>query len=243
MIPLGDITTVNGYELPPVSGRKRRGHAVSFRTDQFHAHTNRTNRQGKLKKPPSPEERQPCDKSDFITGEGALTMKKRNGETVESMIRKAVEAGRLSAERSPKDAYRATERRLYALPDIRAKLADDRETLADVKKYGVKNKSHSVTRFMKSGVRLTPEEALAAVVMDLEAGIAAGEHEIQVMERALASIADDEYSATVTGKYIDRLTDEEIAERIPCDPTTVWRNRKRLVQRLSVRLYGVEAVK
>ena len=170
-------------------------------------------------------------------------MKKGNQNDIDSIIRKAVEAGRRSAERSVKDAFRATERRLYALPDIRAKLADDKEALEDVKKYGVKNKSRSITRFMKSGVRLTPEEALAAVVMDLEADIAADEHEIRVMERALASIADDEYYATVTGKYFDRLTDEAIAARIQCDNTTVWRNRKRLVQRISVRLYGVDAVK
>ena len=141
-------------------------------------------------------------------------MKKGNQNDIDSIIRKAVEAGRRSAERSVKDAFRATERRLYALLDIRAKLADDKEALEDVKKYGVKNKSRSITRFMKSGVRLTPEEALAAVVMDLEADIAADEHEIRVMERALASIADDEYYATVTGKYIDRLTDEEILDYV-----------------------------
>ena len=170
-------------------------------------------------------------------------MKKGNQTDIDSIIRKAVEAGRRSAERSVKDAFRATERRLYALPDIRAKLADDKEALADAKEYGVKSKSHSITRFMKSGVRLTPEEVLSAVIMNLEAEIAADEHEIHVMERALASIADDEYCLTVTGKYIDRLTDEQIAEQIVCDPTTVWRNRKRLVQRLSVRLYGVDAVR
>ena len=39
------------------------------------------------------------------------------------------------------------------------------------------------------------------------------------------------------------MNDEEIAEKIHCDPTTVWRNRKRLIQRLAVRLYGVDAVK
>lgn len=167
---------------------------------------------------------------------------KLDEKAIDGMIRKAVAAMKVASEHSTKDAYRATERRLYALPDIRAKLEDDREALEDVKKYGVKNKSRSITRFMKSSVRLTPEEALAAVIMDLEAAIAASEHEIDAMERALASIGNDEYRLTVTGKYIERLTDEEIAERIPCDPTTVWRNRKRLVQRLSVRLYGVDAV-
>ena len=170
-------------------------------------------------------------------------MKKKDDNDIEGIIWKAVEAMKVASEHSTKDAYRATERRLYALPDIRAKLADDREALEDVRKYGVRNRSRSVTRFIKSGVRLSPEEALAAVVMDLEASIAADEHEIQAMENALASIAADEYSIAVTGKYIDRLTDARIAEKIQCDASTVWRNRKRLVQRLSVRLYGAEAVR
>ena len=170
-------------------------------------------------------------------------MKKKNDSDIEGIIWKAVGAMKVASERSTKDAYRATERRLYALPDIRAKLKDDKESLAEVKEHGVRNRSHSVTRFLKSGVRLSPEEALAAVLMNLEAEIAADEHEIDVMERALASIADDEYYATVTGKYIDRLTDAQIAEAIQCDASTVWRNRKRLVQRLSVRLYGAEAVR
>ena len=170
-------------------------------------------------------------------------MKKKDGNDIEGIIWKAVEAMKVASERSVKDAYRATERRLYALPDIQAKLEDDRETLAEVKEHGVRGRSHSVTRFLKAGVRLSPEEALAAVVMDLEASIAASEHEISVMERALASIADDEYYATVTGKYIDRLSDAQIAEEIQCDASMVWRNRKRLVQRLSVRLYGAEAVR
>lgn len=170
-------------------------------------------------------------------------MKKKESNDIEGIIWKAVEAMKVASERSVKDAYRATERRLYALPDIRAKLADDKESLSDVKKYGVRNASRSVTRFLKSGVRLTPEEILSAVVMNLEAEIAADEHEVGVMERALESIADDDYYAAVTGKYIDRLTDAQIAEKIQCDASTVWRNRKRLVQRISVRLYGADAVR
>lgn len=163
-------------------------------------------------------------------------------KAIDGMIRRAVAAMKVASERSSKDAYRATERRLYALPDIRAKLEDDREALEEVKKYGVKNRSRSITRFMKSGVRLTPEEALAAVVMNMEAEIAADEHEIDTMERVLAAIADDSYYETVTGRYMDCLSDQEIAEKLQCDASTVWRNRKRLVQRLSVRLYGAAAV-
>lgn len=169
--------------------------------------------------------------------------KSKKENSMENIIYKAVEAGRISAERTARDAFKATERRLYAIPDLRAKLKDDEEELEDTRLYGLKERSHSITRFFKSGVRLTPEEILEAVVIDLEASIAATRHELKAMEKAMKSIEADPYYLTVAGRYIERLTDCEIAEKIPCDTVTVWRNRKRLVQRVAVRLYGVEAVK
>lgn len=167
----------------------------------------------------------------------------KSKDSVENIIKMAVEAGRISAERTARDAFKATERRLYALPTLRQKLEDNQERLEEIKTYGPRQRSRSITRFVKSGVRLTPEEIFAAVVMDMEATIAADEYEVEAMERALSTIADDEYYRTVTGRYIDNLPDEKVAEEIPCDTSTVWRNRKRLVQRLAVWLYGAEAVK
>lgn len=164
-------------------------------------------------------------------------------DELESGIRMAVEAGRMAAARTAKDAFKATERRLYAIPDLRAKQKDDEEELEDTRLYGLKERSHSITRFFKSSVRLTPEEILEAVVIDLEAAIAATRHELEALDKALSSIEGAPYYLTVAGKYIERMTDGEIAEKIPCDTVIVWRNRKRLVQRVAVRLYGVEVVK
>lgn len=166
-----------------------------------------------------------------------------NRKELEDIIKLAVEAGRISAERSAKDAYKATERRLYALPIIRRKLADDKERLEEIRQYGPRERSKSITRFTKSGVRLSPEEIFEAVVMDMEATIAADQYEIDAMDKALSVIQDDEYYLTVTGRYLDDLPDERVAELIPCDTSTVWRNRKRLVQRLAVWLYGADAAK
>lgn len=159
--------------------------------------------------------------------------------SIEEIIKQAVEAGRLSAETTSKDAYKATERRLYALPVLRDKRADDLERLAEIRENGLRHRSKDILRFNRSGSRLSMEEVLEAVTMDLEASIAATEYEIETLERALSRIADDPYYRTVTGRYIDAISDEEIAEDIPCETTTVWRNRKRLVQRLAVWLYGV----
>lgn len=161
----------------------------------------------------------------------------------ERAITMAVEAGRMAATRTAKDAFKATERRLCSIPDLRDKLKDDEEELEKTRRDGLKERSQCLTRFFKSGVRLTPEEIMEAVVIDLEAAIAATSHELEALDKALASIRDDPYYLAVDGKYIQRMPDSDIAEQIHCDPVTVWRNRKRLVQRVAVRLYGVEAVK
>lgn len=161
----------------------------------------------------------------------------------ERAITMAVEAGRMAATRTAKDAFKATERRLCSIPDLRDKLKDDEEELEKTRRDGLKERSQCLTRFFKSGVRLTPEEIMKAVIIDLEAAVASTSYELDVLDKALASIRDDPYYLAVDGKYIQRMNDEEIAEKIHCDPTTVWRNRKRLVQRVAVRLYGVDATK
>ena len=56
-------------------------------------------------------------------------------ENVENIIKRAVEAGRISAERSARDAFKATEKRLYALPVLRVKIRDDKERLAEIREY------------------------------------------------------------------------------------------------------------
>ncbi len=167
----------------------------------------------------------------------------RNQPKVEDIIKKAVEAGRMSAERTARDAYKATEKRLYALPILRKKAVDDRERLQELKAYGPREKSKSIVRFQRSGTRLTPDEIMEMLVLDIEATIAADMYEIETVEKALADISGDPYYFTVTGRYEEDLTDEQVAEQIPCDTTTVWRNRKRLVQRVAIRLYGADAVK
>ncbi|OUO68672.1 hypothetical protein [Anaerotruncus colihominis] len=166
-----------------------------------------------------------------------------NKKSVEDIIKESVNAAVSAAQRGPKDTYKATERRLYAYPYLKQKLEDDREMLAEVKTYGPREKSKSIVRFQKNGGRLTPDEIFDAVVLDLEATIAADEEEIRAIEKAVSYIEGDRYAYSVTGKYFKDLDDETIAKELECEPTTIWRHRKRLVQRISVMLYGAQAVK
>ena len=86
-------------------------------------------------------------------------------------------------------------------------------------------------------MRLSDDEIKDALIRDIQARIAADEHEIQVMEEAMAPLKDDPYFLAVSGRYFDRMSDEEIAAKIPCAERTVRRNRGSWSAGL-VRLYG-----
>nr|DAW06559.1 MAG TPA: Protein of unknown function (DUF722) [Bacteriophage sp.] len=192
--------------------------------------------------PPTPKSEQHSGQCYYNIREAALQMQITKQE-IETMIQQAVLAGKAAADTSAKDFYKATERRLYALETLRAKIAEDKGRLEEIKKYGPAQRSKGIGRFMKTGVRLTPDEIQEAVVCDMEATIAADEYEVETMDNALAKIAGDFYYKAVSGKYMEGLSDDQVAAYLNCDVSTAWRNRKRLVQKLSVWLYGAAASK
>ena len=162
--------------------------------------------------------------------------------TVDEVISKAVIATRLSYAREPKDVFKATEKRLYAYPVLQAKVKDDEGMLEEVRQYGIHQKSHSITRFIRNGIRLEPDEIKEAVIIDLKAAIAADRYEIGRIDKALEQIADDEYQDLIRYKYFEQKSEDEIADLMHCAPRTVRAHKSRLVGRLSVFLYGAGAL-
>jgi hypothetical protein len=165
---------------------------------------------------------------------------------IKALITEAVnaglQAGRAQASSAARDAFRATERRLYALPILEKKVIADKGTLAELRENGVRWQSKSVVRFQRTGYRVTPEEMFEAIVQDLEATIAADEHEINIMRGVLEAFKDDPFYLAVTARYIDRKEDEEITVKLDCGTTQVWKQRTRIVRDIAVMLYGVAAV-
>ena len=167
-------------------------------------------------------------------------------ETGKDVIRKAVtealEAGKKETEKRVKNIYKATEKLLYALPDLKEKALKDKEYLKSLKEHGLSRHSGDIVRFKKAGVRLDDEEILDGVIQDIIARIAANEFEIDRIEKALEPLTRDPYFKVISSRYFENLHDEKIAEQIHCDPSTVRRNRGRLIHRISVRLFGSEAL-
>ena len=120
-----------------------------------------------------------------------------------------------------------------------------REELTELENCGVEALRHhsaSLVRLIRPGMRLTPEEVHSAQMAELRARLAADEREVRKMQHALRSIGEDPYYLTIELKYFDNVKDADAALRLRCDPATVRRNRRRLVRRLALRLYGVECI-
>lgn len=145
-----------------------------------------------------------------------------------------------STERSTK-AYEDTERRLRNLPILRLKAESDKKLLVELQTHGFPMRNASIARFKHSESCVAPEDALGALIQDLAARIAATEYEIATMEKALALIEGDQYADVISCLYFDGMTVLGTAATICCDKSSVFRHRGRLVRRLAVFLYGVDA--
>lgn len=169
-------------------------------------------------------------------------IKKYIDHAISEGIRAGLDIAR-QREKSRFNAYRATEERLYAMPVLTEKTIKDKERLQElIDNPELPQRSKDIKRFQRSGQRLDEEEILEAIIQDLQAQIAADEHEIHAINLALETIKEDEYYPALAGRYFNAKNDKTIAVDLRCDETTVWRNRRRLVKRLAVRLYGVEAL-
>jgi len=159
-----------------------------------------------------------------------------------SRLQKAAEENGVNRAQVESAAFAETEHRLYALPIIRARVEDAREELCELENLGIealKSHSASLIRIIRPGMRLDPEEVHAAQMATLRARIAADEREIKKVNVALAYVSHDTYFDIIEMKYFLGKPEHYIADRLRCDPSTVGRNRRRLVRLISVRLYGV----
>lgn len=65
---------------------------------------------------------------------------------------------------------------------------------------------------------------------------------LNLMERALNMIKDDEYIGIIQALYIEGKSTEETETLLKIDRRTLYRQRRRLIKRLAVIIYGDEAL-
>ena len=165
----------------------------------------------------------------------------REREIIREAATAAFAAGLVQSTTRSSDAYKDAERRLYNLPVLRAKVENDKEKLIELQTHGSPTRSKSIVRLDRSGSRILPEEKLDALIRDITASIAANEYEIETVEKALSIVEKDPYYEIIPCIYFGGMSAEDTCGEVHCERSTVFRQRTRLVQRVAVYLYGVDA--
>lgn len=168
---------------------------------------------------------------------------------IEEAVKKAVSAtvlfGMEKAKADGKEAFKKTEQRLYAYPELKKNIEKYYADIDDVQLEGATRKSKDLVFFSAAGMggtRLSAEEIMEGRIVVLQKKIYRDQSEIDEIDFALSAISGDEYYQAVALKYFDGKTDEMIAEEINCDQSTVRRNKNRLVRKLAIKLYGAQAL-
>jgi len=141
-------------------------------------------------------------------------------------------------------AFQKTEILLYNYKNFNDAIKEKKLQVKEVKAYGIKGKSKSITSF-SSGNSFTikdEDEKIDDKVSQIENSIMVTKNLISVIDKALEKLHDDPYFDIIKLKYFDKKKSEEIAECFDIDISTVSRNKNRLINVLKIYLFSDEAI-
>lgn len=171
-------------------------------------------------------------------------MTEKDMETIKELIGKVATKAYTAGKRAAKDPYRQTERRLRAYPVLKRNVERYKADIEDIKREDF-GKSQSLVLFRRNSGR-PPKKDLEEIreekILEVRVKLERDEKEIREIETALAYVRDYPYYGLIEMIYFRGLEQVEIEDRLHCDRSTVYRNRKILVSRISEALYGADAL-
>lgn len=132
--------------------------------------------------------------------------------------------------------FKKTEILLYNYPKLKLAVDQKQEDIDYIEKNGLPGKSKSIVMYSSSGGGSSSERYLE-LIEKYKAEKVETERDIKRIEAALKKVSKEKYYEIIKLKYFDGLKDEEIALKIEKDMTTVYRNRKRLINDIKVILF------
>lgn len=161
-------------------------------------------------------------------------------QTIRKTAQELVNAGKSQS----KGYYKATERRLRAYPELKANIKSYEADIKDIANEDM-GRSADIVMFQSHSGK-TPERDLEELrqekIFRLTECIYRDSREVQDIEAALERIKDHEYFKIIPLIYFEGKSQKEIEEQLHCDRSTIWRNRKALVTRMSLIFYGADAI-
>lgn len=149
-------------------------------------------------------------------------------------------------ERSGKTAYQKTEALLYNYRNFKKIVEERMSEIDSIKKYGVPKKSGSVVEYgnrsnREQGLK-TVEESVQSAVWNVERSVHDTVQVISLIDKSMAALKCDPYYDILEMRYFDGRTQEDIADHLGCSQVTISKNKARLVNELSMRLFPSQAI-
>lgn len=142
-----------------------------------------------------------------------------------------------------KTPYQKVEYLLYNYNNFKRGIQNKQERIDDINKNGLGQKSKSITSFGGAGTTKDQEEIVKEQVKSIQRSINSTERCIQNIDDALKRIDSDEYAGIIKMRYLEGKSQEEIADYYEVNPSTVSRNKSRLINELKIILFVDEVLR
>lgn len=149
-------------------------------------------------------------------------------------------------------AFQKTEILLYNYNNFQDAINEKRKQIKEVKSFGTKEKSKSITFYSTANsftVAKDEEEKIEEKIAQLEKSILITKNLISVIDCAIDKLKNDKYYDIIECKYFKNMTNDKIADYFSekynqiIDPSTVSRNKSRLINVLKVYLFSDDVIK
>lgn len=135
--------------------------------------------------------------------------------------------------------YKRVELLLYNYNNLKKALKNKEEDIRYIKHHGLPEKSGSIVVYQTSGGNITGQERYSMLIEKYELEKLETLREINRIENALNEIKKDKYYIIIELKYFSekKWTEEEIAEELNKERSTITKNKKRLINSIKTILF------
>lgn len=140
------------------------------------------------------------------------------------------------------NTFKNVELLLYNYEAIKDSIKEREEQIKDLKTYGIKEKSSSITTIVENVQKQSKNELIDNAIESLQQHIFRTKVFIKYIDKIIKKLEKDEYYPIIKLKYFKGKSIEEIAEILKKDSSTISRNKNRLINELKPLLLPNEVI-
>lgn len=140
------------------------------------------------------------------------------------------------------NTFKNVELLLYNYEAIKDSIKEREEQIKDLKTYGIKEKSSSITTIVENVQKQSKSELIDNAIESLQQHIFRTKVVIKYIDKIIKKLEKDEYYPIIKLKYFKGKSIEEIAEILKKDSSTISRNKNRLINELKPLLLPNEVI-